>query len=181
MKSVVVYKSRYGTTATYAKWLADALHADLFEASKVKVDTLLSYDTIVYGGGLYAGGISGVSLISKNFEKLKDKKIIIFTVGLANPQNEDTVKHILNAADQAFIPKVKNQITFFHLRGGIDYSKLNLMHKAMMALLKAGLNKKDDEYLTEDDKGFLETYGQKVSFLDQKTLTPIVDFVHKLS
>lgn len=180
MKTVVVYKSHYGTTAQYAKWLAKALGADLFERSKVKVDTLLGYDTIIYGGGLYAGGISGSSLISKNYNQLKDKKIIIFTVGLANPADANNVSHILKSAEQIFTPEVKEQLTFFHLRGGIDYSKLNLVHKVMMAMLKHMLTKKPESELTDDDKGILATYGHQVNFLDPKSITPVVNFVQSL-
>ncbi|MDU6855917.1 MAG: flavodoxin domain-containing protein [Clostridiales bacterium] len=181
MKAVVVYKSHYGATKEYATWLAKSLHADLLERSKVKGDTLLKYDTIIYGGGLYAGGISGASLITKNFDKLRNKNIIVFTVGLADPKNPDNVTHILKAADQIFPPEVKEHLTFFHLRGGMDYSKLNFVHRAMMAMLKHVLSKKSDKELTDEDKGLLAAYGKQVSFLDQNSITPIVDFASHLS
>lgn len=58
-KIAVVYKSKYGSSKKYAEWIADELKAELFEHSKIKKDDLLKYDTIIYGGGLYAGSISG--------------------------------------------------------------------------------------------------------------------------
>ena len=30
MKTIVVYASKYGSTETYARWIAEALHADLY-------------------------------------------------------------------------------------------------------------------------------------------------------
>ena len=78
---MVVYKSKYGSTEKYAHWIAEDVKADIFKADNVKLDILLDYDTIVYCGGLYAGGILGFSLIKKNYAQLKNKKIIIVAVG----------------------------------------------------------------------------------------------------
>ena len=181
MKQVVVYKSHYGTTKQYAKWLAEALHADLFEHSKVKARDLLGYDVIIYGGGLYAGGISGFSLITKNFEKLKNKQLIVFTVGLAHPENPDNLKSIQQSISKVLSPQAKDHIKFYHLRGGIDYSQLGFIHKAMMVMLKKVLSKKDENELTEDDKGLLATYGKTVDFTNQATLMPLINYVNTLT
>ena len=55
-KVAVVYRSKSGYTEKYAKWIAKAVGADLLKGEKTKVDDLLNYETIVYGGGLYAVG-----------------------------------------------------------------------------------------------------------------------------
>ncbi len=83
-KAVVIYKSKYGSTKQYAQWIAEALDADLFDVAKVR--DLGQYQTIVYGGGLYASGIIGSDFLVKNYELLKEKRIVVFTVGLAKPQ-----------------------------------------------------------------------------------------------
>jgi len=44
---------------------ADEVKADLFERSKITLNDILKYDTIVYGGSLYAAGILGISLIKR--------------------------------------------------------------------------------------------------------------------
>ncbi len=74
MKTIVVYKSKTCFTKKYAQWITEDLSADLFEVSKVNIDILTQYDTIIYGGSLYAVGIIGVKLITKNINKLKDKR-----------------------------------------------------------------------------------------------------------
>ena len=66
MKAIVIYKSKYGSTKCYAQWIADELECDINDASNVKIEDLYEYDTIIYGGGLYAEVIAGVSLITKN-------------------------------------------------------------------------------------------------------------------
>jgi len=78
---VVVYKSKYGSSEKYAKWIAEALSADIFKSNEIKPDKLEAYTTIIYCGGLYVGGILGFSLIKNNYSKLRDKKLIVAAVG----------------------------------------------------------------------------------------------------
>jgi len=82
MSTIVIYKSKYGATKLYAEWIGEALGCEVKDASKVKVSDLKNYDRIVYGGGLYAEVINGVTLITKNQEILKDKKIAVFTTAI---------------------------------------------------------------------------------------------------
>ena len=82
MSTIVIYKTKYGSTKQYAEWIAEDLGCEAVDAKNVKVDDLLAYDTIIYGCGLYAEVINGVHLITRNIEKLKDKKIIIYTTGI---------------------------------------------------------------------------------------------------
>lgn len=60
MKTVVVYKSKSGFTKKYAEWLAEKLPADIFEASQITAEAMTAYDTVIYGAGLYAGGINEI-------------------------------------------------------------------------------------------------------------------------
>ncbi len=64
MRSIVIYKSQTGFTQKYAEWIAEELKADIFDILQVNVEMLQNYDTIIYGGGLYAGGINCVKLIT---------------------------------------------------------------------------------------------------------------------
>lgn len=91
------------------------------------------YSTIIYGGGLYASGILGVSLITKAFDKLKDKNLVIFTVGLANPNNTE---QFVPVVDKNLTKEMQEVIKLFHFRGAIDYKNLGFIHKVMMSLLK---------------------------------------------
>ena len=70
MKTVVLFQSKYGATKKYAQWIAEELSCDIFERKNINANALEAYDTIVYGGGLYAGGVSGIDLLVKNFPKL---------------------------------------------------------------------------------------------------------------
>ncbi|MEG1255312.1 flavodoxin domain-containing protein [Clostridium sp.] len=168
--AVVVYKSRYGNTLKYAQWIAAEVGADLFESSKVNANDLLNYDTIVYGGGIYASHIEGISLITKNFETIKEKTIVVFTVGICSPLNIEGLKPTI---ENAFTEEMKNKIHIFHLRGGLDYSKMGFIHKQMMGMLKKFIAHKKPGELTEDDKIILSSYGNIVDFIDKQGIEPI--------
>lgn len=174
---IVVYQSKYGSTKKYAEWLAEELSCDLIEKKNISIEKLLEYDTIIYGGGLYAGGISGINLITKNFDKLSNKNLILFTCGLADTNNKENIDSIKNSISKILSVEMQDKIKIFHLRGGIDYKKLNFVHKAMMKIMYNMLCKKDAETLKNDDKDLIATYGDVVDFTNKTTIKPIVEYV----
>ncbi len=179
-KTVVIYQSKYGTTKKYAEWISQELSCEIFERKQVQSDNLKDYTTIIYGGGLYAGGVSGINLIVKSFNKIKDKNIILFTCGLADPSNAENTDHIKDSLKKILSPEMQEKIVMYHLRGGIDYSKLGIVHKSMMAMLRKMLTKKDYMDLSEEDKQMLDTYGQIVDFTDKSAIEPMLNFVRTL-
>lgn len=72
---------------------------------------------------------------------------------------------------------MQKKIVVYHLRGGIDYARLGLIHKSMMAMLHSVLAKKDSSALSQEDKQMLDTYGKAVDFTDKAAIKPIVEFV----
>lgn len=74
---------------------------------------------------------------------------------------------------------ILSNASVFHLRGGIDYSKLNLKHKTMMKLLYNKAKKIPDEMKTAEVKAMIETYNSKVDFVDFSSLNPILKEVKK--
>lgn len=175
MKALVVYKSRSGFTKKYAEWISRQLEAEMREASKVTVETLSDYDTVIYGGGLYAGGISGVKLITKNLERLKGKKIAVFATG-ASPAREEVINEVRN---NNFTPEQQKRIRFFYLRGGFDFNKLTLFNKGIMSIMKLCLKKTKNP--TPDDLGMLEAFDHPVDFTDEKNITELIAYAKSAS
>lgn len=75
---------------------------------------------------------------------------------------------------------MRGKIKQFHLRGGIDYSRLGLKHKAMMAMLRTVMLKKGYDNLRGEDQMMLETYGGTVDFTSQESLAPLLNYVRSL-
>jgi menaquinone-dependent protoporphyrinogen IX oxidase len=176
-KILVIYSSIHGATKQYAQWISEELKSPIVKMQDIKSINLMDYDVIVYGGALYAGGINGVSAITKNWKQLSTKQIIIFTVGLANPESTDYENIIKKAFTQEQIEKVK----IFHLRGGINYKKLGLIHKVMMKMLARSVKNRPQSEMDEETKLFLETYGKEVDFTDKETIEPIVKYIYEIS
>ena len=169
-KPIVIYRSKYGSAKCYAEWIAEELSADLFDGTIVTINDLLKYDTIIFGGSLYAVGILGISLIKDHFEKIADKKVIIFSVG-ASPAVREALETVRNAN---FTPKMKLKVHYFHLRGGFDYSKLGFIHKIMMCMLKLKIKHKKPEDRSNDEKEMLSAYEKPVDFKNKKAISPII-------
>jgi len=171
-KIAVIYKSKYGATKQYAEWIAETLNAPVFEASSIKPPQLAEYDVIIYGGGVYAGSINGVKLVSKS----DCKKLVVFSVGLEDPKTVDLSKFLTNT----FTAQQLSSTKIFHLRGASDYRKLNFVHKGIIAMLKKSAEKKPIAERTSIDNGVLSMYDTEVSLVDKTEIAPIVEYVGSL-
>lgn len=168
MKTLVVYRSKTGFTKTYAEWIAHVLAADLREHGSVRPEQFVAYDTIIYGGGLYAGGINGVGLIKNNLGTLKDKRVIVFATGTSVVSEDTTIR----IQKQNFTPDQLNLIQFLYLRGGFDYQKLKLIDKALVTLFKTILKHKKD--VTSDEQAMLAVFAQPVDFTKEQNIAPLL-------
>jgi menaquinone-dependent protoporphyrinogen IX oxidase len=168
-KIAVIYQSHYGTTKKYAQWIAEELGAELVERKQASVSVFNQYDMVIYGGGLYAGGILGVDLVAKD----KFKHLVVFTVGLADPSMTDYTEIMAKGfPNKAFQPD-----KVFHFRGGIDYKRLNLTHRGLMALLKKTIEKKSEVEMSTEGKAILETYGKAINFTDKEMINPLITYI----
>ncbi|MPM90689.1 hypothetical protein SDC9_137811 [bioreactor metagenome] len=178
-KIAVVYQSKYGATQKYAQWIAEELSCGLFERKNIEAADLEPYDTVIFGGGLYAGGVSGIDILTKNFDQLCNKDLILFTCGLADPSDKENTDHIKQSLRKVLTPLMQEKIKVFHLRGAIDYSKLGLAHKAMMAMLYKMTAKKEKDSLRNEDKEFMSTYGKTVDFTNRSMIFPIIRYIQE--
>lgn len=174
MKNVVVYASKSGFVKNYANWIAQELNADIFDSKQTNIDTLLDYETIIYGGGLYAVGINGIRVITKNFNAIKDKNIIIFASG-ATPYRNGIIDGIIN---NNFNEEQRNHIKFFYMRGGFNYHKLHFFDKLLMNLLKLKIRSK--KKLTPDERGMLAAYDTPVDFTRKKNIAELITYVKNI-
>ncbi|MDE6708974.1 MAG: flavodoxin domain-containing protein, partial [Oscillospiraceae bacterium] len=124
---------------------------------------------IIYGGGIYAGRINGLKLITKNLGKLAGKKLALFAVG-ANVGRPDEIGAFW---EKALDKTVREQVPHFYLRGGFDYGRLGRVDRFMMDMMKKMLLKKDT--LTEDEKGLLAVYETPADFTDRENLEKILE------
>lgn len=170
-KQLIVYGSRYGSSERYARRLAEMMGLEAVEYKAVK--DLGDYDRIVYLGSLYAGGVTG---LKQTVGKMSpQQELIVATVGLADPTDAANVAHIRQSIKGQIPAHFYDESRLFHLRGAIDYTKLNLKYRLMMSLLVKKVAKLPEEQQNAETRAMLDTYGKQVDFVDFSSLQPIVD------
>ena len=178
MNSITIYGSHYGTTKQYAEELSKRTNIKAISFKKFN-QQINDYDNIIYLGALYAGGVLGMSKTLKKLNNISNKKILIATVGLSDPTDEVNKNNIRNNIKNQIPKEVLEKAKIFHLRGGIDYSKLNFAHKTMMKLLYNAVKNLPNEKQTAEDRAMIETYNKKVNFIDFSSLDKIANEIQK--
>ena len=89
MSNIIIYGSHYGTTKQYAKELSRRTNIEAISFENVK--EINNYDKIIYLGGLYAGGVLGMTKTLKKLNKISNKTIILVTIGLSDPTDEKII------------------------------------------------------------------------------------------
>ena len=172
---IIIYGSQYGTARKYAEELAKRTNIEI--KNYKDVTDIDQYNTVVYIGSLYAGGVLGMKKTLAKISQCQKKKIIIATVGLADPADTENTDKIKNSMKRQLSKKLYENAYIFHLRGGIDYSCLNFKHKTMMGLLYKKAVGLPEEKKTAEIKAMIETYNQKVNFVDFENLNRLTDYI----
>lgn len=157
MKTIVVYESVYGHTEQYAQWIAKALACDVRKAEGITDQALEAYDTVIFGGPIYAGRIKGIKWLQEHAKTLAGKRLLLFTTGMTDPANEEAYADVVK---QALPADGIQPERVFHLPGGIVQQKLKLGHRLIFKMVQkmAGENGISSE-------------------MDQTALTPLVAYL----
>lgn len=173
MSAVVVYRSKYGSTKAYAEWISEELGCDIFEYKEVKIDDLLKYDTIIYGGGLYAEVINGVYLLTKNMDKLKGKKIAVYSTGITPLECREYYDKLV--IEKNFTPEMLDQIKVFNFMGKMIIEELSLPHRTALKALKALMKNKENP--SEMEKLLITLCDANGDFTDKAAIKELIDYV----
>jgi len=173
MSTIVIYKSKYGSTKTYAEWIKEELNCDIADAKNVNIDDLLKYDNIIYGGGLYAEIINGVHLLTKNFDKLKNKKIAIFTTGITPLDCREYYDN--EVIEKNFKGGVPEFVKIFNFMGKMILSELTPVHRAALKTLKKIMSAKKNP--TELEKLLVELCDADGDFSNKEDINDLIEYI----
>lgn len=173
MSTIVIYKSKYGATKLYAEWIGEALGCEVKDASKVKVNDLKNYDRIVYGGGLYAEVINGVTLITKNQEILKDKKIAVFTTAITPLDLREYYDKMV--IEKNFKSGLSDNIKVFNFLGKMIIDELSLVHKTALKTLKKIMTAKENP--SDMEKLLIKLCDANVDLCDRASISSLVEYI----
>lgn len=172
MKAIVIYKSKYGSTKTYAEWIAEELSCEAVDAKQVKVEDLAEYDTIIYGGGLYAEVIAGVTLITKNMERLSGKKLIIYTTGITPLDCRDYYDKMV--MEKNFKGDTASRVKVFNFLGKMVMDELTLVHRTALKTLKKIMSSKENP--SEMEKLLVELCDADGDFTDRDAIYELINY-----
>lgn len=172
MKAIVIYKTKYGAARSYAEWIATELGCEMTDVKSIKPKTLEAYDTVIYGGGLYAEVINGISFITKNFDILKNKKIIVYTTGLTPVDcREYYDKTVMEKNFKAGKP---DEIRVFNFLGKMIINELTPVHRGAIKTLKKIMSAKQNP--TELERLLIELCDADGDFTDKKYIADLVKY-----
>ena len=163
MKRLVVYQSSTGFTAKYAAWIAGELSCEAKELKHMKAQEIAAYDSIIFGGWIMGGMISGLDKINK----MNPKKLVVFAVGAS-----ESTEKVINAI------KTQNHLEetpFFYMEGGIAFEKMSFFPKMMLKMMGKSVAKK--EVKTEEDEEMLRKFSASSDNSDIANIQPLVAFV----
>lgn len=174
-KTIVMYQSKYGSSKKYAQWLSEELSCDLIETKDAQMEKIMDYETIILGGGIYEGGILGISFLKKNYMFLRDKNIVVFGVG-ASPYDE---KVISNLRDHNLKGSL-SEIPCFYCRGTWDEEKMSVKDKFLCNILKKVVLRKNPDNYDPWEKALVEVMNNKCDWTRRDNVKPIVEFIQEL-
>lgn len=135
MKGMILYKSKYGATEKYAGWLKEATGFDCMETSAAQIGQVCGYDAVVLCGGVYAGGVAGLSFLKKHGESLKGKRLAVLAVGASpfDPEMLEQSRARQFKGDMADVP-------LFYARGAWNPEGMGLMDRTLCRMLKKAVS-----------------------------------------
>ncbi len=173
MKAIVIYRSKYGSTKAYAEWIAEDLGCGAVELRDIKIEDLSEFDTIIYGGGLYAEAINGAYFITKNLDKLDGKKIVIFSTGITPLDCRDYYDKLV--IEKNFKPEMLTKIKIFNFLGKMIVDELSFVHKAAIKSLKKLMSGKENP--TDMEKLLIKLCDADSDFSDRSSIKELVEYV----
>ena len=177
----VLYQSNYGSTRLYAQHIARSLDADLFDLGGSKKNiNFEKYETLIFGGGLYANKVNGIKFLAANAEKTMGKNLVIFTVGIGDPTLADNARMIFKGVGKVLPKELMQRAHLYSFRGGIDWVNLKFAHRTIMKIMRNMLIKKKEEEKTDDDRAIIDSFGGKLDFTDVESAMPLIEYVWSL-
>lgn len=146
------------------------------DLNKIKVSDLKDYEIVVFCGGVYASGISYKKFLNKNYNKIKDKEIILFFNG-ASPFDEATLK---NTIKNNFISELTTK-PIYYCRARWNLDKMSFIDKTLCKMLIKMVSKKESKDLQPWKQALMEVNGKNCDWTDEKYIVPLIDYVLKIN
>ena len=172
---IIIYGSRHGAAKRYAEGLAASTGIKALDYKKAK--SLDTYKRVIYIGSIYAGGVTG---LKKTVARLAPgQEFFLATVGLIDPEDKAFFDAFREALKKQIPAAFFDEKRIFHLRGAIDFNKLELKYRFLLKMMNSMASKTPEDQQTAEMKGVQAIYGQKVDYVDLESLKPLIGALNK--
>ena len=171
---IVVFKSKYGSSKWYAEKIAERCNFACKDLKEIKVPDLKDYDVIIFCGSVYASGITYRKFLNKNYDKIKEKEIILFFNG-ASPIDESALQNITKNNFRSEL----TTMPIFYGRGRWNLDKMSFVDKTLCKMLIKMVSKKDGKTLQPWEQALMEAKDKSCDWTDVKYIEPLVDYISK--
>lgn len=171
MSCVILYKSKYGATERYAGMLAGALGCSASEIDRVDAAQLSAADSVGFAGGIYAGGISGMSRFLKLLPSLGGKRLCVLCVG-ASPYDESALAELRQRCKG-----LPADVPLFYARGAWDEEAMSLKDRTLCKLLQKMVAKQPEGACEPWMRELLGAMGQKRDWVSEDYLPPVLNYL----
>lgn len=172
MDGIILYRSKYGATRRYAGWLAEETGFPCVDVRKTDIREVRRHEVIVFGGAIYASGISGLSFLRRHIDDLRGRKVIAFCCG-ASPYEESAFRQIR----ERNMTGPLSDVPLYYCRGAWDMAAMSFMDRTLCTLLRNSVAKKAPADYEPWEKALMEAGDGSCDWTDRAYLTPILEAI----
>lgn len=162
MKAAILYTGKYGSTKKYAYWINEHTYFPVFDLGKENPNPD-DYDLIILGSSIISMRPTIRQWLKKNWNRLKEKPVLFFTVSGAAPDDPDLQKWL----DKSLGREILDQLHHVPLRGRLLHKDLPWWIRGMLKM--ASRVEKNPEIKKRMAEGF--------DYMDKQSIVPILDWV----
>ena len=166
MKGAILYRSRYGSTAKYANWIAEATSLPVYDLDGTKV-SLAEFDFLVLGSPVIYFKPIVHRWVKRNLEDILSHPGIFFSVSGAGPGPGPKLDRWMADSLPA---EFMSHVTHVALLGRQDPKELNRFDRTMLII--AGMFNRDRKAAKDEMHGF--------DHMDKNSIQPIVERIREL-
>ncbi|WP_237242560.1 flavodoxin domain-containing protein [Rothia nasimurium] len=185
MKSLLItYGSQYGYTEQYARWAEQQLEGQ-YAVQLLPLDALTERavadaDVLVAGLSDYGGFLTGAQELKKYEQELRSKPYALFTVSFSGLAGASQQKLDALLAKNLGESLVQDALGTYHLRGGLDHTRLSFKHKTVMVGIRSAIAALPRK--SEANQQMLDSFAHKtVDYSSEEQIAPLVQAVAALA
>ena len=164
MKAAIFYTGKFGSTKKYAYWINERNDFPVFDLSRENPNPD-EYNLIILGSSIITMKPTIQKWLMKNWPKIKDKQVLLFTVSGTEPGHPNLQQWLNNSLPKEML----EQIPYVPLRGRLVLNELPWLMRLFMKI--ASKVEKDPDTKKRMAEGF--------DYMDKTTIKPIFEWIAK--